>query len=73
MNRRRTNRRRMLCPTCRTLENVTKIEGDCVHLGCGDTRTYGLLPSTGVSLEDIILGTDDSIRLFPVDLRGMVR
>ena len=65
--------RRMLCPECNELISVKRIERDLVYLACGDTRTNGLLASHGVSLEDVIANTADSIRLFPVDMKGMQR
>lgn len=70
---RRAMKMKMLCPTCHTLETVKRIERDLVYLACGDTRTNALLASHGVSIEAIIANSDDANRLFPVDLRGMVR
>jgi len=63
-------RKAMLCPDCGRLVNVKAIDSR-VTLACGHTRTAGLLPAKGVSLEDVILNTADALRLFPVELNGV--
>lgn len=59
-------RLRFLCPDCGKLRRVlgrSEVMPAHIRLACGHERTFALLPSHGISLED--LKTEDGLRLFP--------